>query len=688
MVQLGDLSPGGRIAVGVANPYLGLTLQRKSHILEDDKGDEESRRPPYKRRRWQLGMLMFILSNIVGSTIQITTLPLPVLSTLQASGLVFNTAFATVLLQEPFTRYSFFGTILTCGGAALIAIFGAFADPAHDLEQLLALLGRRQFIVWMVMTFLVAFATVALARFLKYLSPPSRHHQNGKLEHAPGQRRTSSTSTRARKSRVRTLSIPVPQSIQNVTPRAFRLRMLRGLSYGLISGILSAHSLLVAKSAVELIIRTLVDRNNQFNRYQSWLILLALIFLALSQLYYLHAGLRLCSTSVLYPFVFCIYNIIAILDGLIYFRQTSRLGPLHGGLIALGTVILLTGVVALSWRLDDTSPADPTATSTAQPPAPVTPLTPSLGFIPRDSTSSLLSSYGSDDEDDDEDTAILPARKRQRQRRRAHTTATAANESTPLLFDAHRRSIHDSGSNSQKARRRDNTLPMPTSPIPPRSPHSRSQIWRELDDEQPLRGDDDGSVDDEDYLASLPRVPSPWLSRDDARPGSAGRRGYGILSAGSGSQIYGRARSGSGSAADIGESGKGDGRLRGPGGRKPGTEERRSSAPNLVPRQKKKRGKVTKANGNANADANATSSADGAPDTTTEAQDEDGDGDGNNGGLPETTSRPQARRERGRSRSSFSSIGRGIAALWSRGRTKEDDDDRGDEERNDRRGDG
>jgi magnesium transporter len=41
-----------------------------------------------------LGMLMFVVSNLVGSTIQITTLPLPVLSTLQASGLVFNTAFA------------------------------------------------------------------------------------------------------------------------------------------------------------------------------------------------------------------------------------------------------------------------------------------------------------------------------------------------------------------------------------------------------------------------------------------------------------------------------------------------------------------------------------------------------------------------------------------------------------------
>ena len=32
----------------------------------------------------KIGMLMFIVANIGGSTIQITTLPLPVLSTLQA----------------------------------------------------------------------------------------------------------------------------------------------------------------------------------------------------------------------------------------------------------------------------------------------------------------------------------------------------------------------------------------------------------------------------------------------------------------------------------------------------------------------------------------------------------------------------------------------------------------------------
>ncbi|GIC88839.1 DUF803 domain protein [Aspergillus udagawae] len=331
MGNLGDLSPQGSVAVGVivglistSLQAIGLTLQRKSHLLEDEKHPYDIRRPPYKRRRWQLGMLMFVVSNIVGSTIQITTLPLPVLSTLQASGLVFNTIFATLVLGEAFTRYSFIGTILVCIGAVLIAVFGAIGEPAHSLDQLLELLQRRNFVLWMVGTAVIVLVILLVSKSLKLLASPHRS-RHASIRHTC------------------TPHIPMAPS---------RVRLIRGLCFGLISGILSAHSLLLAKSAVELLVRTIVDRVNQFNRWQSWVILLAMIFLALTQLYFLHRGLKLCSTSILYPFVFCIYNIIAILDGLIYFRQLSQLTGFHAGLIALGTVVLLSGVLCLSWRLE------------------------------------------------------------------------------------------------------------------------------------------------------------------------------------------------------------------------------------------------------------------------------------------------------------------------------------------------
>lgn len=250
---------------------------------------------------------MFLVANILGSSIQISTLPLPVLSTLQAAGLVFNSICATIILHEPFTRWSFYGTALVTGGAVLIAIFGAIPSPAHDLAELLVLMARRPFIIWMILQalFVVAIAVV----------------------------------------------MDVVNAVSNLSHNS-RFRLVRGIVYGVISGILSAHALLFAKSAVELLIKT-ASGKNQFTRWQSWMILLALVALALCQLYYLHRGLKLVSTSVLYPLVFCVYNIIAILDGLIYFDQTGLISPLRACLITLGTVILLSGVLALSWRLSE-----------------------------------------------------------------------------------------------------------------------------------------------------------------------------------------------------------------------------------------------------------------------------------------------------------------------------------------------
>lgn len=120
-------------------------------------------------------MLLFIVSNILGSSIQITTLPLVILSPLQASGLVFNSICATLILSEPFTRYSLIGTILVCTGAALIAAFGAMKEPAHSLDELLDLLAKKTFLSWMACTALLIAGILGATKASSILQPRLKH---------------------------------------------------------------------------------------------------------------------------------------------------------------------------------------------------------------------------------------------------------------------------------------------------------------------------------------------------------------------------------------------------------------------------------------------------------------------------------------------------------------------------------
>lgn len=94
---------------------------------------------------------------------------------------MFNAICATLILGEPFTRWSFSGTSLVCIGAVLIATFGAMKEPAHTLDQLLYLLERRAFIAWMIGQAVLVGLILLVAKLIKVVDPKAKHHPRKRL---------------------------------------------------------------------------------------------------------------------------------------------------------------------------------------------------------------------------------------------------------------------------------------------------------------------------------------------------------------------------------------------------------------------------------------------------------------------------------------------------------------------------
>lgn len=380
MINVHPLVIGCSVGViSAAAQALGLTLQRKSYIEADTRHTTNTK---YQRGLWHIGVSLYLLSNVIGSSVQITTLPLIILSPLQAVGLVFNSLCAAWILHEPLTRQSVAGTLLVALGALIIAAFGVVTESSkqHNLKELLRLLQRPQFLLWMALT-LILVATVLLAVSSKFQSfffntrctVSSKQYDIYDNLLTPSENFSSSESINS------ILSVSSNNTLNNIDstkiatsssspllPKTYdadtqesqthkfssKQRLIQGLSYAVVCGILSAHSLLMAKSAVEILVRCVVDRNtSDLYHYQSYLIVFGFLCFAVSQLFFMNRGLQLCSTAVLYPLVFCVYNVTSILNSIIYFQQTQNMTFRQTIMIALGTLFILLGVLGLSWHL-------------------------------------------------------------------------------------------------------------------------------------------------------------------------------------------------------------------------------------------------------------------------------------------------------------------------------------------------
>ncbi|KAI0003681.1 hypothetical protein BJV74DRAFT_793326 [Russula compacta] len=338
----------------------GLTIQRKSHVLNQALPDH-LQRVEHRRPLWLLGFfrapVVFISSNILGSLFQIASLPVVILAPLGAVSLLWNALFAFFILGDVFSLWMILGTLLIAGGAVLIAIFGTVPEPTHSLEDLLILFSRPTFIAYFTLLGFAVLICLAITHLAEYSYSRRLRNQPPSRPSSPLIIRTNSiadlTTERtplldrkpvAASSTSSTISTSC-SARRNVSPP--RTPFLVSISYASTSGILSGMCLVFAKSGVELLVIS-IHGNNQFWKWQAWMLVLGLVGFALLQLWYLHKALKHADPTIVCPLAFCFYNLSSIVNGLVYFDQISLLPASHLLLVTVGIFILLGGVWAVS----------------------------------------------------------------------------------------------------------------------------------------------------------------------------------------------------------------------------------------------------------------------------------------------------------------------------------------------------
>ncbi|OAD66694.1 hypothetical protein PHYBLDRAFT_99255, partial [Phycomyces blakesleeanus NRRL 1555(-)] len=320
-----------------------MAYQRKSHIL-NDLFPKELRISAYKRPLWVAAFGSYMVANIIGSVFSIGYLPIVILAPIGAMNLVFNTVAARLVLGDPLTQRSILGTMLIVTGALLVGFFGIINEPNHSLDDLILLYKRPTFIIY--------FGILESGLLLMMLITQYLDYRYGSLdldEWPPSKRLLGIRSLGLVDLKTyigMSNNINVNINIHTYFSRAKQERV--NFLYGILGGCVSSQSLLFAKSGVELIILTVVYKENQLQYALTWILLAMMVITAILQLFYLNKGLRLCDTVMLVPLSFCAFNVSTLFNGLVYYDQWDRLQWWQLVCVLVGVSLTVVGVVFLS----------------------------------------------------------------------------------------------------------------------------------------------------------------------------------------------------------------------------------------------------------------------------------------------------------------------------------------------------
>ncbi|KAF9973101.1 hypothetical protein BGZ73_003702 [Actinomortierella ambigua] len=353
----------------------GLNLLKLDHVRNSAR-PMELQRNECARPLWHIGLGLYILSQLAGSTIALNFLKTQWVAPLGSIALIFNFIFAKILVGTRITKKDVYGTIVVMASVIWIVVFGAMNDGGDiedklTLADLKLLFSRFVFILYFSILNIITFGFLFLGMYA-YWAISIDDDASGQIRKRMKKRLTNLLGTN-RFARASGLTFDDlddddhhhhhshhhphrhhRHELETAEQKDQRLKKVVAMIMAGCGGMLASQTLLLAKSGVKLITSTF-SGNNQFTDYLSYFILFVLVVTAVLQVYCLNTGLKLYDSVLVVPMFYGFYTAFGLINSIIYLDQLKLYEPWVLLLVLIGIAALIYGVKMLSAPKPDLS---------------------------------------------------------------------------------------------------------------------------------------------------------------------------------------------------------------------------------------------------------------------------------------------------------------------------------------------
>ncbi|TRM69938.1 hypothetical protein BD626DRAFT_625209 [Schizophyllum amplum] len=335
----------------------GLNLTKLDHVRTSHI-PKAQRRKDWMRPLWLLGMLLYILSQLIGSTLALEYMRAEYVAPLGSTSLIFNFLFARFLVGTPVTTTDIYGTITIILGVIGIVAFGSINSglvEGSDVDNLTHLWRRGG---WLGYFFAMAGSLILLLIGTDRLDgvlvsrneisssprpPPAAPSGNAVIRAF-----RTITGFWAQMMTMLTYYIEAWTATKDDKLIAWTL----GIGWACAGGGLAGLCLVFAKATVKLLSGSLSHENegNQFGHAAPIFTLLLLACTAVMQIICLNRGLKVYESTLVVPVFYGVYTASGFLDSLIFNDEVDAYQPWTLFLIFVGILILISGVVLLTYK--------------------------------------------------------------------------------------------------------------------------------------------------------------------------------------------------------------------------------------------------------------------------------------------------------------------------------------------------